>query len=139
MARLKRDNSSWRAHGLYKKYQEPRVVDNTTKRPAKKDTNRWCRGKVGKEHDWHRFQQKRYNWELDEYVSPYIEIKCMECRKEKYIKTAKSAVYPLHLWIDRDSQGYEVVQVKVNGKILPIDWKNFNKGKYWCNDCGYWH
>ena len=139
MARLKRDNSSWRAHGLYKKYQEPSIKEPSTAKRSKKDTNKWCRGKVGKPHIWHRYQAKRYNWELDKYVSPYIEIKCIECRKEKYIKTAKSADYTLHLWIDKPDNSYIPIQVKVNGKVLPIEEYQYHKNEYWCKQCRTWH
>ena len=52
MATLKDDDSSWKAHGLKKKIRDwendpkPRVVQN-----KKKNTHKWCKGKVGVEHD----------------------------------------------------------------------------------------
>lgn len=52
MATLKDDNSSWKAHGLKKKRRDwdndpkPRNVKN-----KKKSTAKWCKGRVGVEHD----------------------------------------------------------------------------------------
>lgn len=139
MGRLKRDHSGWSTSGKWLKYQQPTIKEKTPSGRTKKDTNKWCRGKVGTEHAWHRYQRRHYNWDLDKYISPYIEIKCVECRKEKYIKTARAATYPLHLWIEDKGEGYLPIQVRVNGKFLPIDYEQYQRGKYWCNDCGYWH
>lgn len=139
MGRLKRDHSGWSTSGKWLKYQTPQVNETPTGGKSKKDTNKWCRGKVGINHHWHRFQRRHYNWELDDYVDPYIHIKCVECGKEKYAKTAKSADFPLHLDIQDKSEGYEPVQVRVNGKYLPISYLEYQKGKYFCHSCGYWH
>lgn len=50
MARLSRDDSSWRAHGLKKRYAEF-DPDKTPKKKNKKDTKKWCRGVEGHPHD----------------------------------------------------------------------------------------
>lgn len=139
MAKLSHGADTWRSEGLAKKYKAQASFDMPAKHKSKKDTKKWCRGKVGREHVWHRFQRRYYNWELDDYISPYIEIICQECGKEKYIKTAKSADYPLHLWVTKKGSGYEPIQVRVNGKWKPIQELRYRSGKYWCNDCGYWH
>lgn len=120
MGRLKRDHSGWHTSGLYLKYQSPKINERPVKAKSKKDTNKWCRGKVGREHAWHRYQGRKYNWLKEDYVDPYVHIKCIECGKEKYAKTAKAATYPMHLWIDDKSEAYWPVQVRVNGKYLPI-------------------
>lgn len=139
MGRLKKEHGGWRTHGLWLKYQSPKVNEQPIKAKSKKDTNKWCRGKKGVEHNWHRYQGRQYDWRVDDYVSPYVEIKCLECRKEKYAKTAKAAKYTLHAWVEDKSSGYEPVQVRVNGKYLPIEYTMYQKGKYWCGGCGYWH
>lgn len=139
MGRLKKDHGGWRTSGLWLKYQTPKVNEINKRPKSKKDTNKWCRGKVGREHEWHRYQGRKYSWELDNYVLPYVYIKCLECKKEKYVKTAKSAKYPMHLWVEDQGLGYEPVQVRVNGKYLPIDYLRYEKGGYYCYDCGVWH
>lgn len=139
MGRLKKDHSGWRTSGIWLKYQQPTINDTQAKPKAKKDTNKWCRGKVGREHVWHRYQQKRWNDDLWKYLSPYIEIKCIVCNKEKYVKTARAATYPMHLWVEQQNEGYEPVQVRVNGKYLPIEYLEYRQGKYFCHSCGYWH
>lgn len=139
MARLKRNNSSWHAHGLYLKYKQPTANEQPAKNKSKKNTNRWCRGKVGKEHEWHSFQRKRWDDERWDFVWSYTEIKCVVCRKEKYIKTAKATIYPFHIWVDKPNTGYQSVQVRVNGKILPIPEYQYHADKYWCKECYSWH
>lgn len=139
MGRLKKDHSGWHTSGLWLKYQAPKVNERPVKGKSKKDTNKWCRGKVGVEHKWHRYQAKSYNWDADDYVSPYIYIRCSECRKDKYAKTAKTANYPLHLWIDDNNTGYELVQVRINGEYSPLDYYKYLKDKYWCKECSRWH
>ena len=139
MGRIKKDHSGWRTHGIWLKYQSPAIKEPTVKPKSKKDTNKWCRGKVGVEHNWHRYEKRKWNWELDDYVSPYIEISCVECGKEKYAKTAKAANYPLHIWIDQKHCGYDPVQLRVNGEYKPLYMYEYRNGKYFCHDCGFWH
>lgn len=139
MGRLKKEHSGWHTSGLWLKYQSPKVVETPVKAKSKKDTVKWCRGKVGVEHDWHRFENMKYDWEIDGYVDKYIHLMCMECKKEKYTKTAKSANYPLHIWIDQKYCGADPIQVRVNGEYKPLTIYDFKKGKYYCRDCGYCH
>lgn len=140
MARLKRDNSSWRAQGLYTKYKEPSIVDKPVgNRLKKKNTNRWCRGRIGVEHEWHSYQAKQWSDERWAFIRTYTEIKCVVCRKEKYIKTAKSRIYPYHIWIEEPNRGYQSIQVRVNGKVLPIEEYQYHTDKYWCKQCYSWH
>ena len=140
MARLKRDHSGYHSYGLYAKYKQPSISEKPNgNRLKKKNTNKWCRGKIGTEHKWHSYQQKRWSDERWAFMNTYIEIKCVECRKEKYIKTARAAIYPFHIWIDHQNEGYQSIQVKVNGKILPIAEYQYHKDRYWCKECGTWH
>lgn len=138
MGRLKRDHSGWRTSGLWLKYQSPQVNERQPKF-NKRDTNKWCRGKIGREHVWHRYQQKRYSWELDDYIDLWVHIKCVECGKQKYTKTAKSARYPMHLYIKEKSDGFELIPVRINGEYLPVDYWKYQKDKKWCSGCGRWH
>lgn len=59
MARLSRDDSSWKAHGLAKKYEdwEHDHKQGSKGKNKKKNTKRWCRGKEGQEHDWKPFEK----------------------------------------------------------------------------------
>lgn len=45
--RLKEDRNNWRASSIIRKQA---VVPEVVKAPAKKDTVKWCKGKVGREH-----------------------------------------------------------------------------------------
>jgi len=139
MAQLKRDHSGYHSYGLYKKYQQPAIEEKTVKRSSKKNTNKWCRGKVGKHHEWHSYQQKYWSDERWRYVDYYIIIKCHECSKQKYTKMSRSRIYPLHLWIDQQNKGYQSIQVKSNGKVLPIEEYQYHTDKYWCSNCYSWH
>lgn len=107
MGRLKRDHSGWRTSGLWLKYQTP-TVNEVQKHKTKKDTRRWCRGKTGVEHDWHRYQNKRYDWEIDGWFDPWIRIECQSCKKKMYKRMAKTSHLPLHLFIESDYEYYEV-------------------------------
>lgn len=77
MAKLSRDDGSWKAHGLAKRYED---WENDPKHPApkpknkKKNTKRWCRGKEGQEHDWKSFEKNQR----------IIIQRCDRCRKEDW-------------------------------------------------------
>lgn len=133
MARLKHDHSGWRSHGLYKKYQSPAVDEAAHSRKTKKNTRKWCRGKVGTEHVlrryfWHTgWESKRTNW---------IRSKCVVCGKEF---RNKDKSIPLTIELDeRDGKSYPI-QVKVNGIAIPIDYKMYHDGRHWCYACDEWH
>lgn len=53
---------------------------HTPSAPAKKDRTRWCRGKVGIEHQWERTQRVF----LGVMVRQYIDV-CQACGKKRYI------------------------------------------------------
>ncbi len=53
--RLKEDNSSWRAGGIIKRdAQHGGPVQERSVQPKHKDKVRWCKGRVGIEHQWLR-------------------------------------------------------------------------------------
>lgn len=139
MGRLKKDHSGYSSHGKWLKYQFDSTGTPVTRVKSKKDTVHWCKGKVGAEHVWHKWQERQWDDELFKYAKTYVDILCKNCGKKKSIKTAKGAHYPLHAWIDDKSTGYEPVQVRVNGVYLPIDYIKYFEGKYFCRYCGMWH
>lgn len=139
MGRLKQDHSGYRTSGIWLKYQQPRIEEKPFKSKSKKNTNKWCKGKVGREHDWHRFEKMRWSWGEEDYVDPYIAIHCVVCDKQKYTKTAKSANYPLHIFIKEEDCGVDPIQIKVNGDYKPLTLFDFKDGKYFCHDCGFCH
>lgn len=50
MARVSQDSDSWKASGVQRR-DARQIKDNPqVKHPGKKDTKRWCKGKVGREH-----------------------------------------------------------------------------------------
>lgn len=140
MGRLKRDHTGYSSSGLWLKYQRPGINERSVAPKSKKDTNKWCRGKVGREHNWHRFQEMRWSWSEEDYISPYIAIHCVVCDKEKYAKTAKSANYPLHIYVKQEYCGIEPVQINVNGEYKPLTAYEFKNNNYhYCDECGYTH
>lgn len=141
MGRIKKNHSGWRTHGIWMKYQTPKVNEQPVKPKSKKDTNKWCRGKVGTEHIWHRFEEPKWDWVEDTYTSTSksVAIKCIECGKEKYAKTAKAANYPLHIFVDQKYCGYDPVQVRVNGEYKPLTIYEYKRGRFFCRSCGFCH
>lgn len=136
MGRLKKDHSGWRTHGLWKKYQTPTVIDKPFIIKKKKDTQKWCRGKVGIEHIWHRYQHAHYDWEIDRYRDAWVEIKCQECGKRSYKRMAKTSHMPMHLFVHQENRRTQI-QVRVNGKILSFD--SPRQDQYWCHYCREFH
>lgn len=117
MGRIKKDHSGYHTHGLWKKYQQPSVEDKPTKHKSKKNTKRWCRGKVGSEHALVR-RFKHYGWSSRR--SNVIYTVCTNCGK-KFCKTKNSGI-PLEIEIDESNESVVYpVQVKVNGEAVPID------------------
>lgn len=135
MGRIKKGHSGWHSHGLYLKYKQPAVEEKPFK-PGnkKKDTNRWCRGKVGEEHEWHRYQSKRYNWQNDDYIWDWTVSKCIVCKKTTYKRRSHDS--PFHASIYYESEPVQI-QVRVNGKIIPFD-ENYT-GRWWCSQCHEFH
>lgn len=141
MARLKRDHSGWHSHGLYKKYQDPKIKEAPVKQKSKKDTKKWCKGKVGVEHDLIRTFYRSYNhgrqYDFDYYngkLMKYIECSCVTCGKTFYRPNNKS----IRLVIPVRSDGVRMpIQVKVDGKAVPIDPMAYSS-HHWCSACQMW-
>jgi hypothetical protein len=83
MGRLKKDHSNWKTQGLFKKYQQPAVVERKTRIKTHKDTQHWCRGKIGVAHDLYQ-KQLRYKW-LNEITNHYYTY-CRVCHKQLFKK-----------------------------------------------------
>jgi len=131
MAKLKRDHGGYHSSGLWTKYQQPHVVEPTARKAKKKDTKKWCKGKVGVEHKWvqtlHRSRYDRYS---------YYTSKCDTCKKVIYQKRVKSQ--PLKIEVEGSSGIRSFpIQVKVNGKAIPIDPRRFTEDFCW--QCMEWH
>lgn len=142
MGRLKKDHSGWHSHGLYLKYQQPTVEEPTFKHKRKKNTNKWCKGKVGREHDLLRIFYRTYNngrgYEWDYYNNKLYRIiitRCMTCGKEFWSNKGKNI--PLVIPVRLESVKMPV-QVKVNGKAVPIDYREYETNRYWCSACQMW-
>jgi hypothetical protein len=131
MGRIKRDHSGYRTHGIFVKYQQPSIVETQTKLKSKKNTTKWCRGKVGVEHD---LVQWAHTFGGDNYKFTYFTTKCRNCRKQVSKKRVKSL--PLILPVRYTPMVY-VIQVKSNGKAVPIDSRLFTG--WWCSGCQEYH
>lgn len=126
MARLKKDHSGYRSSGLYKKWQGLPVEDKPIKAKKKKDTTRWCKGRVGDEHDLYKqFVQLWINGET--ITCNYTETKCRNCNKRLH----RSKGVPLRLRIEQKGS-VNPIPVKINGSLqkLSSDWFIFEK--CWC-------
>lgn len=112
--RIKRDKTNWNATSIIKRdvrhsHDEPRVSLK-----SKKDTKRWCRGKVGVEHVWERYAK---------YYKMFIYTRCINCKKEDYGKRSKNTSIPLRIDVDYrcgceeydwDNKGYyHIVEVRI--------------------------
>lgn len=135
MARLKRGANTWRSEGLAKKYKEQASFDmlNNKIRRRKKDTRKWCRGKVGVEHKLYRYFY-RSGW--SGIRTNLIRSRCENCGKEFH---SNNSNIPLRIELDeQDGKSYPI-QVKMNGVAIPIDFTKFHSEYQWCDMCEKWH
>lgn len=79
MGRLKKDHTGWRTSGLWTKYQKPNVGDDTfnTIKSKYKNTRKWCKGKVGVEHNY-QLVERHEGW------LSFCQSKCVSCGKKKW-------------------------------------------------------
>lgn len=135
MAKISHGADTWRSEGLAKKYKELDKIafDKPVKYKSKKNTKKWCKGKSGVEHQFERYFW-HYGWES--IRTRWIRTRCKICHKEVH---GKNLHIPLKIEIDEDnSSKIYPIQVKANGKAIPINYKEFYKDKY-CLICNEWH
>lgn len=142
MAKLSHGAYSWRAEGLAKKYKSEADSHNEPKNKSqKKNTQRWCRGKTGKEHMFRRRFVKLYSYQRNEYVPGSIETYCLICDKSFY-KQKKDSKMPLEIWV-KEYASWSPIQVKFNGKCIPFSKDTAvalsRPGSYYCEACQEWH
>lgn len=141
MAKISHGANTWSSEGLAKKYKAQENFDSgKIKHKSKKDTNKWCKGKVGREHELIRTfyrtwnNGKGYDWEYhDNKLYKLLVTRCLTCGKEFWHNKGKTAP----LIIPVRSEGFRMpVQVKVNGKAIPIEPRLFTH--HWCESCERW-
>lgn len=138
MARLKRDHSSWTGAGLFRKYQQPAIDETIRVSRKKKNTKKWCRGKVGVEHRLERYFWRR-SWQS--VRAGWVRTRCVNCRKE-FNSNDKSV--PLRIELDdSDYRATYPIQVKANGKAIPFDYCELENLRlqywHWCERCEKMH
>lgn len=102
--RLKEDKSSWKSTGIIKRDNRHDHSDSFSKtKSKKKDTKRWCRGKVGVEHELLRTFQYMY-WRNGPKRMNYVKCNCVNCGKEFFSKSHDSKI-TLKVEIDRSNHG----------------------------------
>lgn len=80
--RLKEDSSSYKAIGLKAKLLP---VPEQVVTHAKKNTKRWCKGKVGHEHEWGITKMRRFHAELSFFGDAlWQDWACENCGKQDY-------------------------------------------------------
>lgn len=137
MARLKRDHSGWNSSGLYQKYQQPKIDEMVLKVKNKKDTKKWCRGKIGVKHDLQR--HFHYTTWFNKRTN-FIRVECINCGRKSHTKDTS---IPLRIDLDEyDGVSYPV-QVKVNGKPIPFTYCQLQsldlRKWHYCEYCKDWH
>ena len=133
MAKISHGAHTWRSEGLAKKYKELAKSDDTVKHKAKKNTRKWCKGKVGGEHKLQRHFH-RHGW--DNRRTKWIRTRCVECHKEF---NANDPAVPLFIELDKFDGRYYPIQVKLDGKALPIDYRLYHTNTRYCWECNEWH
>lgn len=133
MAQLKRDHGGYHSSGLWTKYQQPSVVEPRQRAGKRKDTVKWCKGRVGIKHD---FVQTLHRSRYEAFT--YYTCKCQTCGKKVYKKRVKSLPLRIEV-VQHDDSGIRnfPIQVKVNGTPVPIDPRRYDKDYCW--DCRDWH
>lgn len=94
MARLSDDGDSWKATGLRKKWADWEHEHRPPMKAKGKNKKRWCKGKVGREHDYKTVPYKfRWSRMASDF---YLVDKCSKCgREERFRRNPK---YPSR-WI----------------------------------------
>ena len=77
--RLKEDSDSWKSSGIIKRdFRNDHSDSFSRKKSSKKDTKRWCKGKVGVEHEYKLVESgkiSRLYWKTH---------KCINCGKKDF-------------------------------------------------------
>lgn len=125
MARLKKDHSGYRSSGLYKKYLPQPEVPKRLR--GKKDTTKWCKGKVNVPHRLYRRSKQAYIADKGYVDLGYTETYCKDCGKRFWRTTG----VPLSLRI-KHKRKVTPIPVKVNGTLqkLSSDWYRYEQ--CWC-------
>lgn len=96
--RLKEDKTSWHSSAIIKRdFKHGNVpIPERSHTKGHKDTRRWCRGRIGREHLMQREIKRWYP-----HSSGYIIARCAACRKEFYTWNNKKYNHlPLHIEVD---------------------------------------
>ena len=74
--RLKEDTSSYKSSNIKRRMYRQSPVDFRGKYKSKKDTNRWCKGKVGREHQFKEVEEYSFS------IFLWSVLKCTNCNKK---------------------------------------------------------
>lgn len=103
-------------HGLswsHTPEQPPLLDEAMPPRPRKKDKRKWCKGQVGKEHQWEA-ATKYYG------STPYAITRCKRCRKEKWGRN-DYVVTPVDITGTRSHWSYLNISRRLAGKYCACD------------------
>ncbi len=79
--RIKKDHTGWRSSGLWKKYSLPSIDELTPRPKSKKNTAKWCKGRVGLKHDYKLdFPRNKSHFSRERYKLPI----CQKCGKHDH-------------------------------------------------------
>lgn len=76
--RLKEDSSSWKSNAIKKRDFKHDHSEPAPKVLSKKDKRKWCKGKVGIEHD---YQEKTLRWVLNLHARLHV---CTRCGRQNW-------------------------------------------------------
>lgn len=84
MARVSRDDDSWKASGVKRRdeRQDSSTPEVSRRKGKKKNTRRWCKGVEGRKHDYEiGVGMKRYQFDQSQPAKWVID-RCRNCGKE---------------------------------------------------------
>lgn len=83
MARVSRDDDSWKASGVKRRDErQDSSTPEVSRKGKKKNTRRWCKGVEGRKHDYEiGVGMKRYQFDQSQPAKWVID-RCRNCGKE---------------------------------------------------------
>lgn len=85
--RIKKDSDSWTAGGVINRdtrHDKSAVPEQPKHKPKRKDTKKWCRGRVGKEHklEWKTYEEVKHSSWCAKGDSNWFILMCTVCNKQ---------------------------------------------------------
>lgn len=83
--RLKENSSSWRAGGILKRDAQHGGAVPQSSHGRKKQTAKWCKGVIGRNHDYNLADIGVYGWWPPEGCSVTLQYDCVNCGRQELV------------------------------------------------------